>query len=188
MLKKKPIIIKKIKKKKPIIIKKVKKKDIIGYENLYEIYDDGRVYSKKRKIFMKPVINSKGYYKVNLRKDNKGTTYQIHRLIAIHFIPNPHNKSQVDHIDRNRLNNSIKNLQWATHQENGCNRTVRSNKKKGKYVGVDWIESINKWITYVVINGKQKHIGYYDDEEVALEERKKYIQTNLPERYSFYYP
>ena len=175
-------------KKKPIIIKKIKKKPIIGYENFYEIYEDGRVYSKYSNRFLKHNLNRNGYYRVDLCKNGKANHFLIHRLVAIHFIPNPYNKPEVDHIDRNRLNNFIKNLQWATHQENNCNRTVRSDKKNGaKYVGVDWIESRNKWLAEVKINGKTKHIGYYDDEEEALEKRKKYIKTNHPDLYNKFY-
>jgi len=173
-------------KKKPIIIKKVKKKDIQGYEDLYEIYDDGQVYSKYSNRFLKPWIN-KGYYQVTLCKDGKQIKHKIHRLIAIHFIPNPYNKREVDHIDKNKLNNSISNLQWATHQENLCNQSIRSTKKKAKYVGVDWKETRNKWIARVKINGKNIHIGCYDDQEVAYEERKKYIQKNYPDLFSFFY-
>ena len=182
-------IILKMLKKKPIIIKKVKKKDIQGYEGLYEIYEDGRVFGKKRKQFLKPCIDSKGYYYVVLSKDNRQKNHLIHRLIAIHFIPNPHNLLCVDHRDRKRQNNSIHNLHWCTYQENNCNRTVRSTKKNGgKYIGVDWIESLNKWRARIKINRKNKHIGYYDDQEEAYEERKKYVQKNCPEGYSFYFP
>jgi hypothetical protein len=176
-------------KKKPIIIKKIKKKPIIGYEGLYEIYEDGQVYSKYSNRFLKSHQKSgQEYLIVHLYKNGKRKHFNIHRLIAIHFIPNPYNKPQVDHIDRNRLNNSIKNLRWCTHQQNNCNTSIKSNKKNGaKYVGVDWKESRNKWRAYVKINGKYIHIGYYDDEEEAYEERKKYILKNHPDLYNYFY-
>ena len=165
------------------------KKPIIGYEDLYEIYDDGRVFGKISNRFLKPGIDSKGYYQVSLSKDGKGTSTRIHRLVAIHFIPNPDNKPCIDHKDRIKTNNSISNLQWCTHKENLCNQSLRSNKKNGaKYVGVYRIESRNKWVIYVKINGKNKYIGCFDDEEEGYKARKEYIQKNLPELYKFYYP
>jgi len=99
--------------------------EIEGYPN-YLIYDDGRVYSKKRKIFMKPSL-IKGYLSIRLFIDSKRKGFLIHRLVALHYIPNPHNKPEVDHIDINPLNNSISNLRWATRQEQIDNRNVVTN-------------------------------------------------------------
>jgi len=65
--------------------------EINDYPN-YLIYEDGRVWSKKRKIFMKTQNNNNDYIFVRLCKNNKGKNFYIHRLIAIHYIPNPNNK------------------------------------------------------------------------------------------------
>ena len=162
------------------------KKDIEGYEGLYEIYEDGRVYSKYWNRFMKYKTDKDGYFMVGLtNKDKKRKHWKIHRLIAIHFIPNPENKPEVDHEDNNKQNNSIKNLRWATRQENACNRTINSNKKQGKYVGIT--PHGNKWEARVQIEGNRETIGFYDDEEVAYEERKKFIHKNYPEKYKYLY-
>ncbi len=59
-------------------------------------------------------LSSKGYCRINLDKK----TYFIHRLIAITFLDNPENKEQVNHIDGNKLNNNISNLEWVSNQEN----------------------------------------------------------------------
>lgn len=66
-------------------------------------------------------VNSRGYLIVRLA-DNK--TYSVHRLIAEAFISNPENKPTVDHIDRNKLNNFVSNLRWATISEQIRNRTI----------------------------------------------------------------
>lgn len=61
----------------------------------------------------------KGYNRVNLKNDKgKKRTYLVHRIIAKHFIPNPFNKPQINHIDGDKNNNSVKNLEWCTSQEN----------------------------------------------------------------------
>ena len=106
--------------------------EINGYPN-YLIYEDGRVYSKKRKIFMKPFLINKGYKSIYLFKNNKRKHFLIHRLIALHYIPNPNNYPTVDHIDRNPLNNNISNLRWASSSMQNENRKVFSNSGE-KYI------------------------------------------------------
>jgi hypothetical protein len=98
----------------------------------YLIYDDGRVFTKKRERvkegYLKPVMNN-GYLNVMLCNDNKQKKYKIHRLVAIHYIPNPDNKPFVDHINRIRDDNRVENLRWATKSENERNRTIKKNKQ-----------------------------------------------------------
>ena len=93
-------------------------KDIVGYEGLYQISNYGNVYSFYSNKILKPAKDTKGYYFVNLVKDRKNKTKRIHRLIAIHFISNPNNKREVNHVDGNRGNNDLKNLEWVTPSEN----------------------------------------------------------------------
>jgi hypothetical protein len=95
-------------------------KDIEGYEGLYQVSNHGRVKSFKygKEKILKGSITTKGYLQVYLHKDNKIKRFNGHRLIAIHFIPNPDNKPQVNHIDGNKLNNNISNLEWNTQSEN----------------------------------------------------------------------
>lgn len=105
-------------------------KDIKGYEGLYQISNFGRVKSLKRmmknrkceEIIKKPSITNKRYYKLPLCKYGKNKYFFIHRLVAQAFIPNFENKPTVDHIDRNKLNNNVSNLRWATYKEQRANR------------------------------------------------------------------
>ena len=92
-------------------------KDIPNYEGLYQISDTGRIKSLKRNIILKPSTN-KNYFKIILCKNGSKKTYFIHRLVAIAFISNPKNLLEVNHIDGNKLNNNVNNLEWCTRKEN----------------------------------------------------------------------
>ena len=65
-----------------------------------------------------PVLDKNGYFTVILRKHSSVKCYKVHRLVAQHFILNPENKPQVNHVDGNKLNNDVNNLEWVTDQEN----------------------------------------------------------------------
>ena len=104
--------------------------EVKGYPN-YLIYPDGRVWSKKRKLFLKPDDNRDGYLILNLCKDGIKKTHKIHRLVAEHYIPNPDNKPCVDHWNGKRNDNRVENLRWATYSENGQNRREQNNNKLG---------------------------------------------------------
>ena len=105
--------------------------DIEGYEGLYKINRNGDVMSFKRKnpILLKPVKDTCGYYIVRLRFNNSSKTHSIHRLIAIHFIPKPVNKYQIDHINRIKTDNRIENLRWVNNRENSINRDFVENSR-----------------------------------------------------------
>lgn len=96
-------------------------KDIIGYEWLYQVSSIGNVkslnYNKTRKIVVLKNCLRLGYPVITLC-NNWHITHTIHRLVAIAFIPNPENKPQVNHIDWNKLNNNLENLEWVTCKEN----------------------------------------------------------------------
>lgn len=104
-------------------------KDINGYEGLYQISNLGNVKSiqyfnhANNKIYprnklLKPLINEKGYFRVDLFKLGKTKRCRIHRLVAEAFIPNLNNFPEVNHIDGNKSNNRVDNLEWCTHKHN----------------------------------------------------------------------
>ena len=101
--------------------------EIIDYPN-YLIYDDGRVWSKTTKKFKEHTLNDSGYSTTQLWCKNKSKLWRVHRLIAIHYIPNPDNLPCVNHKNCIRDDNSINNLEWVTHEENCQSKNTTSNK------------------------------------------------------------
>lgn len=94
-------------------------KDIVKFENKYQISNTGKVRNKKTGLILKPKYNQKGYQYVNLSvSKTKSIKWYIHRLVGFHFIPNPGNKPQINHIDGNPSNNMVENLEWVTNTEN----------------------------------------------------------------------
>lgn len=92
-------------------------KTIPNYED-YSISNWGNVYSHKRKRILKPTNTTKGYIQVHLSKNGSVVNAPIHRLVAQNFIDNPDNKPQVNHIDGNKRNNRVDNLEWCINSEN----------------------------------------------------------------------
>ena len=92
--------------------------DIKDYEGLYQVSNFGRVKSSYTNRILKPIKHTTGYLGVNLYKNNVSYTKTIHRLVAQAFIPNPENKPEVNHIDEDKTNNMISNLEWVTSKEN----------------------------------------------------------------------
>lgn len=92
------------------------------YEGLYEINQQGEVKSLQKKNYgyiMNQRIDRAGYYTVRLMKPGlKSSTQYVHRLLGMAFIENPENKCCINHIDGNKRNNDLSNLEWATMAEN----------------------------------------------------------------------
>lgn len=95
-------------------------KDVGGYEGLYMVSNLGRVKSfhRKEEHILSPGFDRYGYRQVGLSKDGKNKRSRIHRLVALAFIENPLNKSDVNHKDSDRSNNTLANLEWNTSSEN----------------------------------------------------------------------
>jgi hypothetical protein len=107
--------------------------DVVGYEGLYKINKNGQVWGCKSKRFITLVLRGKdgGRYSAQLSKNDIRKGYYIHKLLAEHFIPNPENLPFIDHIDRNKHNNSLDNLRWATASTNMFNKEKHKNNKSG---------------------------------------------------------
>lgn len=92
-------------------------KKIPNYPNYSATYD-GRIFNHNTERFMALSKMPEGYLRLNIKNNSGQKKFLIHRLIALTFIPNPKNKPQVNHIDSNKSNNSVDNLEWITNKEN----------------------------------------------------------------------
>lgn len=149
-------------------------KDIPGYENMYQVSNFGNVKSLKfgKERLLKAAINSRGYYNVILSINNKRFTYLIHQLIAMSFLNHEPNgfKIVVDHIDNNKLNNRLDNLQLITTRHNSSKDKINTS---SKYTGVSWHKRDNKWQTNIIINYKHIYLASFDDEKMASDMYQK---------------
>jgi len=143
---------------------------VAGYEGLYEVSDLGRVRRVGSPDSLRPQKIGL-YYGVNLSKNGIHQIHKIHRLMALAFLENPLNKPCVDHRDRNKLNNVLSNLRWATRQENGWNFAggATSSGLKGVY-----LHSCGKYVARISTpDSKQLHLGLYATKEEAFEAYKQ---------------
>lgn len=112
-------------------------KAIEDFERLYEINSAGIIQSLDRVVIdkrwgtkklkggiKKSIKNKYGYLRVNLHKGGKPHFFNVHRLVALAFIPNPDNKPMVNHKDGNKINNDVSNLEWCTALENSKHATA----------------------------------------------------------------
>mgnify|MGYP004417315998 CR=1 FL=1 len=148
-------------------------KPIVGFESNYLISNWGRIISLPRngvsnqpKILF-PYLSKFGYYRIKLSKNNQYNWNLVHRLVAQAFLPNIHNKTQINHIDGNKQNNRFNNLEWCTAKENKMHSIdvlkrrpytklsekevleIRSKYKSGKYFQTDLASLYNIKQTHV---------------------------------------
>lgn len=149
-------------------------KDYCGYT----VWDDGTVIGKRTGKPLKQCVDKQtGYCKFRLWINGKHATSSVHTLVAKLFLPNIYGKPTVDHKDKNRTNNSLYNLRWATYEEQRRNTGINSNNTSG-IKGVSYDKSRFRWIAHMAVYGKklQKRFKSKDDAIAQrLEWEKKYI-------------
>jgi len=118
----------------------------------YTVWDDGTVICKK---LLKQSITTGGYSQVNLYINGKKKHMLVHRLVALAFLPNFYGKPTVDHKDRkDKTNNSLYNLKWATYEEQARNKGIPSTNTSG-VKGVSYCNRDRLWRARLVINGRR---------------------------------
>jgi hypothetical protein len=96
-------------------------KPVLGFEDRYQVSDLGRVAFVKNGVRSKPRSTppvGRGYPMVSFAKDGKVHNVRVHRLVALAFLAKPNGKCQVNHIDGDKANNAVSNLEWVSHREN----------------------------------------------------------------------
>jgi len=147
--------------------------DIVGYEGLYQASDWGNIKSlsynrTSKERLLKMTDRGDGYLHVSLFKGVEKRTLRVHQLIAITFlghVPDGTHKIVVDHIDSNKLNNRVDNLQLITQRQN----TSKKRSGTSRFIGVSWVGNCNKWKASISINGKVVYLGLFTDELAASE-------------------
>lgn len=132
-------------------------KELEEFNGKYLVSTLGRLKSMPNKRYktehiIKGTIDKKGYLRVRLRKKGFSKVYLVHRLIAKTFILNPNNYEQINHINENKLNNSVENLEWCTNKQN-CNHGTRTLRMKHTK------HSKNQWIKKPVVAIKNNKIA-----------------------------
>ena len=171
-------------------------KDIPGYEGLYQASDLGRVKSLKRIInhshlnckvvrkekVLKPTFDSKKYHHLKLTINAISKTFKVHKLIAMTFLNHKTDGTTrlvIDHINNIRIDNRLENLQIITNREN-CSKDRKS--MYSDYTGVSFNKRRNKFIAYINLNGKLKHLGYFlndIDASKAYQDKLREITSTL---------
>lgn len=172
-------------------------KDVLGYNGIYQISNLGNVKSINRKIvrknglnqtfktrILKPIKKANGYLSVALAFKGKIQIFNIHRLVAIHFVEGQSEKFDVNHIDSNKENNLHTNLEWVSRRENHTHylKTVSS-----KLIGSVYYKNkkSKKWAAKIKVGGVSIFLGYFDTEIEAHNTYINYLNNNsLKNKYS----
>lgn len=140
--------------------------DIPNYKGLYKINQKGEIINAQRDKPLNPYISKKGYLNTKLSKNNKKRTYGVHQLMAMTFLNHIPCKMKlvINHINLNKLDNRLENLEIITNRENTTKTHLKSS---SKYTGVSFNKINQKWFSSISIKGKTKYLGIFINEEDA---------------------
>lgn len=130
---------------------------ITNWEN-YAVSNTGKVKNVRTNNELKQQENKQGYLAVVLCQNGKKATFRVHRLVALMFIDNPENKEEVNHIDGNKHNNCLSNLEWVTRKENNAHARKNGLKHENKPVKLTNLENGEVDVFYS-ISEASKFIG-----------------------------
>ena len=135
-------------------------RSISGYAN-YQVSNIGRVRNIKSGRILKPGSDKYSYLLVYLYNKQNRKTCKVHRLVAQEFIDNPDNKTDIDHIDHDPKNNTIKNLRWASKSENHMNKSKLKQQCSSNFKGVSLHKGIQKWRVMINIMEDKTYWGFF---------------------------
>jgi len=143
------------------------KKVIPNYPKYY-VTEDARVFGPRGEL--KQSINGGGYKQVTLSNEDGQKSWNVHKIMAVTFLNHitSGHSLVIDHIDYNKLNNNLSNLQIISQRQN----LTKDTENKGVY----YYEARDKWRALVQVNGVRKHIGYFHTKEEAQRVRENYIK------------
>lgn len=163
-------------------------RDIPNYDGLYQVSNLGRVKSLLKRAtngrivkecILKPSISNNGYLRVTLCVGYERHYKTIHQLSAMTFLNHNLDGTQklvVNHIDFNKLNNKVNNLEIVTNRVNSNRKHIKST---SEYIGVSWQKSSNKWHSQININGRSRSIGLFKNEIDAHNAYQNKLKTIL---------
>ena len=161
------------------------------YEGYYEVSNLGRIkrlfkfrkYREYNSKILKFKVSDFGYLSIGLTKDGNKKFFLIHRLVAFAFLSKTENRNSVNHIDRNKSNNCVLNLEWVSNMENSCH--YRKQKNTGTLIGVYKLKKYDKYVAKATFEGKRIFLGYHNTAEKAYEARIEYLKSkNIINKYS----
>lgn len=136
-------------------------KPIEGYEDRYAITDTGEVFSIPRQKYLTQRVDKDGYKYVRLRKvGTKQKFKRIHRLVAEAFLENPNNYTSINHIDENKQNNNVDNLEWCSVQYNTQYSSYKNKGKSFQQKKVVCIDELHNKISIYPNIGTTRHDGF----------------------------
>ena len=164
-------------------------KDVKGYEGLYQVSSYGRIYSVPRTSlnvngkrvvnnggYLKPSVNSRGYYNVSLCIDRKVKTHSVHSIVACAFLDSEYLSKRlvVDHIDDDKSNNNLSNLSVVTPRFN--TRKTQGN-YSSKYKGVSFNKNKKRYISEIQVDGRTIYLGSFVSEYEAGNAYINFLKT-----------
>lgn len=158
-------------------------KDIKGYEGIYQVSNIGRIRSLDRiniykngtKRFEKGKVkalvkNKLGYVQIILNKENKKSSRRVHRLVAQAFIENPNKYEEINHIDGNKLNNNVTNLEWCNRKQNVRHAINNGLRKKhyGRRRDKPMIRKLDELGRVTIPKEDRQELGWEHNDEIII--------------------
>lgn len=134
-------------------------RDVPGYEGLYQASNMGNIRNDKTGAVLRLGLCTEGYHKVTLGYRNSRKTVRAHILVMMSFNVTRPSGMDIDHIDGNKTNNRLENLEYVTRRVN-IQRHHSRTRSTSSYMGVRWCKSKSTWGSKIGYNGSRYHLMY----------------------------